>query len=401
MEKVLPASLKQLYKRTIASGLNVEPYRFSYKKDLSEEQIPVSGLLIYLKNGLKERPFLIKDDDHLRQNTKLSFKDYQFIAGLEAIWCPEKDMLEAELQGDDMTRNASSMIKRLKRMFRPEGTNNLEYSSIEMPYRKRNVKVAFGESSGEFTVLTNHYGYRKKPVIRITGTGASDHDEARSALLYISDALLFYIDTQHKIPMRIRSERYLYSEHFKKRVFSGITVKLSPPSATYSSETMAFYWNARMSTTNPVSQYLYFYQVLEQYMLPTSVGFNEKESLKGLLSTALNSESVYNFLFEDVSRQLFFKESSRHQGISTKSLVPKDRKTTLAKAIAERIYDIRCKVVHTKQSSGKEYLLPLSSAIGDIYHDLSLIEFVAREVILSKAVVDAQNTGRKRNSATR
>jgi hypothetical protein len=389
MDRDIPVSLQKLYSRTAQAGLDPEPYPRTSTDTVGAEALAVTGLLIHLNNGKSKRKFLIKDDQQLPQHVGLPFEEYQFIAGLEATWSPNNDILEAELQGDDMTRSASTLIKRLQRMFRSEALTAPEFSSIEMPYRKRTVKVALGASSDVFTLLTNHYGYRTKPVIRITGTGAKDHDEARSALLHLSDALLFYIDREYKIPMRIRSERYLFSEYRKKRVLSGETIKLKPPTTTHSTETMAFYWNARMSTGNPVSQFLYFYQVIEQYILPDPAKQGESQRLKNLLSTTMSSESVQQFIDEDTDRKRYFNSDKKANELSTESIGKKCTQKNITDAIAGRIYDIRCKIVHTKKNSPKEYILPLSNAIGDIYHDLSLIEYVAREVILSKAVINS------------
>lgn len=391
MDPNIPSTLQKIYNRAVRSGLKAEPYRFSLKKDIPKEDVPVTGLLLFLPNGKTTRPFLVKDDDRLRKNSKHGFEDMQFISGLEATWSREDDVLEAELQGDDLTYNASTLIKRLKCLFRASVQDTPgSYNTLVMPYRRRQVEVVFGESTELFTFLTNYKGYRKKPVIRITGTGARTHDEARSSLLYISDALLFQIDREYNIPLRIRSERFLFSEHRKRRLLNTIPVKLSPPPTTYNTETMTMYWNARMSTNNPLAQYLYFYQIMEHHFSSIK-GKTDRgtKPLKKLLEETVYAKNVLNFLLADTERELFFKTPKLYSQIDQTALVGICKNQTFLDAVANRIYSIRNKIVHS-QKERKTYLLPYSKAIGDIYHDLCLIEFVSKEIILAKDAICLQ-----------
>lgn len=54
--------------------------------------------------------------------------------------------------------------------------------------------------------------------------------------------------------------------------------------------------------------------------------------------------------------------------------------------MAERIYDIRCKIVHTKaggSEGGVELLLPFSKEAELLYLDIELIQYVAQQTLIS------------------
>ncbi len=58
----------------------------------------------------------------------------------------------------------------------------------------------------------------------------------------------------------------------------------------------------------------------------------------------------------------------------------------LLEAIAGRIYDIRCKIVHTKESGpGDDFglLLPFSSEAENLGHDTALLQMIARSALIS------------------
>lgn len=57
--------------------------------------------------------------------------------------------------------------------------------------------------------------------------------------------------------------------------------------------------------------------------------------------------------------------------------------------VADRIYDIRCKIVHTKagvDDSSFELLLPFSKDAEQLHHDIELIRFIARSVLVAASV---------------
>jgi hypothetical protein len=52
------------------------------------------------------------------------------------------------------------------------------------------------------------------------------------------------------------------------------------------------------------------------------------------------------------------------------------------KDVATRIYEIRCRIVHTKSGYDEEPLLPFDPEIRYLRFDVDLIQFLARKVLI-------------------
>ncbi|MBQ6700660.1 MAG: hypothetical protein IJM98_08360, partial [Oscillospiraceae bacterium] len=51
--------------------------------------------------------------------------------------------------------------------------------------------------------------------------------------------------------------------------------------------------------------------------------------------------------------------------------------------IAERIYDIRCRIVHNKASENK--ILPASKDVDYLIHEIEVLKFIARKAIIANS----------------
>ena len=78
--------------------------------------------------------------------------------------------------------------------------------------------------------------------------------------------------------------------------------------------------------------------------------------------------------------------SSKTKGL-TDIVIPIGNGTAgLRNEVADRIYDIRCKIVHTKGGSRQgdvELILPFSSEEQMLYLDIDLVQYVARQVLIA------------------
>lgn len=225
MDFAIPQALRTIFLRASEAGLKVDPYICSKSQSSIQNKNPIEGLQIHLPNGKATRSFLIKNDERLSQFSELPFEQIQFISGLEAIWSKSEDVLEAELKGDPIIYNPVFLIKRLKLVFqslKEIAPNNT--CTLLIPYLRKQVMVEFDASTQVFNMLSNHSGRRPKAVIRITGTGATCHDEARSALQQLTNTLLFQINREYNIHLCISSTIGLYSENRTSGFPSGIHI---------------------------------------------------------------------------------------------------------------------------------------------------------------------------------
>jgi hypothetical protein len=66
----------------------------------------------------------------------------------------------------------------------------------------------------------------------------------------------------------------------------------------------------------------------------------------------------------------------------------RDRKNDLHSQVSNRIYDLRCRIVHSKEDGGGEsvdLLLPFSREVATIWPDIELLRFLAREALICGA----------------
>jgi hypothetical protein len=66
-----------------------------------------------------------------------------------------------------------------------------------------------------------------------------------------------------------------------------------------------------------------------------------------------------------------------------------NKSADLRNDIADRIYDIRCKIVHTKSDrEGQiEMILPFTYEAEYLTHDVELVKFVAKSVLISSSAI--------------
>jgi hypothetical protein len=155
---------------------------------------------------------------------------------------------------------------------------------------------------------------------------------------------------------------------------------------------MALYWYARDATGMPLLKYLAYYQVVEYYFHTyaqadarrkiqgfiknsvfradrdadigrilalkkgTGPGFgDERSQLRATFLECLDPTSLREFLTESEDREEFF--SKKTEGLTDKKLPIRNLDADLRNEVADRIYEIRCKFVHTKGGPGDQGLL--------------------------------------------
>ena len=80
------------------------------------------------------------------------------------------------------------------------------------------------------------------------------------------------------------------------------------------------------------------------------------------------------------------KFSSKAKGLTEHKISINNPSADLRNEIADRIYDIRCKIVHTKSGTDEgdiELLLPFSNEAEQLYFDIDLVQYVAQQVLIA------------------
>jgi hypothetical protein len=130
---------------------------------------------------------------------------------------------------------------------------------------------------------------------------------------------------------------------------------------------------------------------LSQLLAPDSrsgrTTLSERDQVRLTMRTCVTNESIREFLQSNAATADFISAQSRPLG--ARPVTVKDSKVRLPDQVAERIYDLRCRIVHAKGDSLDQLngpLLPTSSEAAQLWHDLLLIRFVAQQVLMSSSI---------------
>lgn len=390
---------------------------------------------------------LDKRNENLDNIEKSNFEKYKFINGLEAIYSIELGIVECEIQSDDIARPSGMLLRRLSRFLKirrkqVEDTEQLaliendeieterEDFTIDFPSPSESIKIQLTESSTEFSFLCGSKSeifymrrkLRRFLVIKIEGLNIENHTEAKEHLNNIANSVFFQIDLLTNVPIHLASDRNLQREIRLRRKAIKEDLKLVEPKFQYDNDSISLYWYARMAINTPLLQYLAFYQVLEFYF-PQFSAKEARERIKNLLKDptfdrhsdrnvskileivkvtakgkAIGDErsqikatifgcvdiNDLNAFFEEIEeRKDFFDDSKKGKSLVNQKVSFNRRDHDIRIDIANRIYELRCRIVHTKEESETELLLPYSPELTLIKNDIDLIEFVARKVLIA------------------
>lgn len=287
-------------------------------------------------------------------------------------------------------------------------------------------KVEIGTASGRFMDFTTRYGpgVGRFSTLRLVDVDVTRHDEALQLLNRVSNALFFETDLRFDVPLKLvtaRDRARRLRRRFSDRgEAAGASVRA--PRAAYAEKPLSLYWYGRASAGLPLLEFLAFYQVLEYYfpsygrrdildklryelrdprfeieddahlsrvlLIASQAGRgmgSERDQLKATLKGCMSEGHIRDFLESDASFADHF-EGKVLKGVTRIDL--KDRRNDLMNQVANRVYDIRCRIVHTKEDGGEaaaEILLPFSREADSLAPDVELVKFIAQKCLVAGA----------------
>jgi hypothetical protein len=245
------------------------------------------------------------------------------------------------------------------------------------------------------------------------------HDHATRLLESVANSLFLQIDSKWDTAFQLIRARGISTR--RPRSTTDGQADLQFPASYYDPEPMSLYWYGRGAVGMPLLQFLAFYQVVEFYFpqfaqqelrvrlqnIVRSPQFSPHSDREiGRLVDALQSAGGRT-VWGDEKGQLMATARACVDGQSIRELVEayddhfaKKIKgladTTLRVAASdddlvgravERIYEIRCKIVHTKDGGGGsgDLLLPFSPEAERLWPDIDLVELLSRGVLTAAA----------------
>lgn len=400
------------------------------------------SLSLSLKSGRNEHQIFIPIQ-RAQKYLDIDFAQYKFFQKYYGIVSYNRGYFEAEI--DFVGDRFQAMISR-DRIFRrsrprPEHDEPMEFQSIEFGESSAGeFAVSVGPASDEFRfmlavsaeydrgpkrLLSDLFGDSERGrvqifTLKVFNTKVRQFSEAENLLRNISNSCFFILSREFNIDLILRSAQ----RQIRRRRIERPDDILDIPHHEYPPEAISFYRYGLSAREMPLLQFLAFYQVVEfffnHYSLlevqslvvnrlkdpkfspyntkivqdlinlvkshrASDIARNERDQLKATLIATLHPQEIISWIVEDEDREDFFKTRNLYKKTSDLS-VDVSKPDNIVNQLTDRIYDIRCKIVHTK-ASGLEvnFILPYSEEAIHLSHDIGLMREVAERVLIASS----------------
>jgi hypothetical protein len=376
---------------------------------------------IKLPEGREKRSLNFGAIKDIRKFLSIPFEKYIFLSGYSAICSYTDREIEALISPLRSLSLRAIFVSLFGRVKLGQSLVKLDKKIILSPPQDiTGPEISIGFASDKLNILTQVYDERLS--FKLRRIEVSQHDQALSILEKISNSLFFQIDLLNNVPLCLQRESRGLKEARRLSVARDVSKDLQYPADEYDKAPMSLYWYAKSAENMPLLQFLAFYQVIEFYfpvyyevearrkirailkdptfrnerdadlarilssIQPNRSGGlgNELSQLKASIMECVDADALRSLLTSDEAMTIFF--SSKAKGLTDHKLPISNLNIDLRNDSAERMYDIRCKIVHTKSNTidgETELLLPFSEEAEQLYYDIRLIEFIARKIIIS------------------
>lgn len=412
-EELFDALKKQLVERCTAKGFAV--------KETTEllEDYEFKVVTVEFPNGRETRPLSFSSSEKLKRFLALPFENLVLLGNYLAYGSYDDGYIEAAIRPLD-ARGLFGITRQLTgRSLTDENLEDLVL--LETPHNADQAgRITVGGSSNTLFAVVGRPLPRRSLSIRIDGLSFVHHDHGVRILERVARSFFLQIDLVHQIPFDLT--RYSRTRRAPRAARSDDRSILQYPKREYDQAPLSLYFYGRSAERMPLLQFLAFYQTIEYYFPvysqaearrkirnilkdPTfrsdrdndvgrivatmqAIGNfaygDERSQLRATILECVDPSEIRLFFESDPGRREFF--SAKAKGITDTKVAINNEGADLRNDVAERIYDIRCKIVHTK-SGGKdgevELLLPFSKEADQLSPDVELIQFVAQKVLIA------------------
>lgn len=408
------ALLKKLQKRCRDTKIII-------KEDVDPEDEPY--LILSFPCGRETRKIYCFSTSKAKKILSIPFERYIFLNDYTAICSYDDGIIEAAIDSLENRVGPSFIYRRLFGQRIDFEETDLEELIIDIKNEEgdEELQISIGPMSKSLQALTPPRLKPYHPSLKIEGAQVARHNQALNLLEKISNSIFFQIDQSIGLSLGVIRERQS-GRLGARKIPSFDPDNFQFPRNEYDEAPMSLYWYARSARGMPLLQFLAYYQVIEFYfptysqikvkrkirniikdptfrpdrdvdlgrILSTIAGGNnygfgdERSQLKATLQACLDSEALREFICDVENRKEFL--SSKAKGLTDKKIPVNNPSADIRNDVAERIYDIRCKIVHTK-SGGRdeevELLLPFSKEAEQLYFDIELIRYVSSQILIA------------------
>ncbi|WP_435005140.1 hypothetical protein P12x_003033 [Tundrisphaera lichenicola] len=427
-DEMIPLAIK-LQDRCNTAGIKIE--FFTDKEFMSGPYAVVT-----LESGRKERKLSLSSESEFTKFLGAKFESITPLAGYEALLNRDTQTIEAAIT--NLGSNQRNLVYTLAEGgdFKSEATGDRNPRSIVInegtSYERRFVPLVLKDALEKYSI-TFSYPSDELQLLRmrrtnsmvsmsIQGISTERHDEALKLLETISNSIFFQISVLRNANISLVKTIENHSR-IRRKHLEDPARPLTFPRFEYEKEVMSLYWYASSASHLPLLQYLAYYQAME-YVLPVhskrrvvrslrnllkNPSFNldrdadlgkliavatpsdnrgfgdERTQLRATIDNCVNLDNLKWFIESDNERKSYFQ--SRVKSLNLDGLQIGTLDKDIRNDVSDRIYSIRCKIVHTKSGyeSGVELLLPFSEEAASLGHEIELIRFVCTQVIVASS----------------
>ncbi|WP_275002398.1 hypothetical protein [Promicromonospora iranensis] len=418
--------VKVLLERASAAGIKAEVRRAEHVSGVRSR----SYVVLQLPNGRRTRPLAVFPRD-LEGLLAVEFEKYIVLGDYVAVVDKDSGAIEAQVVGPRMAGRYVRALQQLPGVeTTAEGDPEPDSEDFEeataaarrppdenwrLTVEDEGVVIEISPASNDFQVL-----FPPGVTVKIRGASTSSHDAALEVLERYARALLFDFDLVYGIPVQLAKHRR--GTRTRRREMPEHPPKF--PRNEYAGQALELYQYGRAATGLPLLEYLAYYQSVE-YFFPffareqtvNSVrsqllhpgfdarndatlnrlinlaspagrgGIAEREQLRATVRACIDDADLREFIESSPEHTEHF--CSKNQAIRGVGRIHQDpSQSDLRDQVADRIYAIRCRIVHSKQDgggNGEEVLLPSSRETESLQADIELLRLVAQRALVARA----------------
>lgn len=365
-------------------------------------------LILHIPAGRNKIRHAIFSSSSARELLSIPFEKYTFLEPYESIVDRDAGTIEVGVRSSGLVRPA----RMLEELAANEGLV-FESENPNLP------KIFLSSPSDDLLAMARSPGVRRFS-LKFHTNSPLNHDSAVAMVERFSNSIFFQIDLKIGGVLRLIRRRRRSRVRLVRR--KNEDAQFHYPKYEYDSAPASLYWYARTADGMPLLQFLAYYQVVE-YFFPlyskseaqrrirsilkdpsfrtdrdSDIGrvigciregrgssfYDERTQLKSTINEVVSSHEARNFIESDKYLKDFYQTD--YKKVHSHKIPIANEDLDLRGDISERLYGIRCKIVHTK-ADGKdgevELLLPYSKEEQNLEADIDLMSFIARSCLIA------------------
>lgn len=417
---------ESLLNRAIDAGLKASLQNV----ELIDEEENITVLNIPIQSG-RNFVHLTVDTDNMEELSAIQFENVKFVDQYYAVYCSDENWIEVSIESNS---RVSSFLS-FRRLHRAIGTDLAEFRSrqeienlgpITVTDETKELSLQIGRPSDIFRTMLdlsdlNARRFQRGLSLRIEGLEIGRHDDATKAIERLASSFLFQIELLSEVGYYIQPRQEARRARAVRETKRDI--ELTVPKVEYDPEPLSLYWYSQVAINMPLLQFLVLYQSIEYFFpvysareaqrvlarrlkdptfnfdkdtdvvklladLRTSSkgGYgSEREQLAAVVGNCVQSHELKSFFQESKDRIDFYKDKDKFGRISQIKIPRNGSNADLTRLVADRLYDVRCRIVHAKsdQDESSSAILPFSIEAQSLTNDIDLARLVARKTLVA------------------